>query len=58
MSNIEGEEVFDASSLGECEEVYEEAVGDNDFMFFKGLKKQSCASIIIRGANEMMCDEI
>lgn len=58
MSNIEGEEVFEASSLGECDEVYEEAVGDNDMMFFKGLKKQSCASIIIRGANEMMCDEI
>jgi len=44
--------------LGECKEVYEDAVGDNDFMFFKGFKKQNCATIIVRGANDMMCDEI
>jgi len=25
--------------LGTCEEVYEEAVGDNDFIFFKGMAK-------------------
>jgi len=58
LANNEGEEVFEASSLGECKEVYEEAVGDNDFIFFKGFKKLNCASIIIRGANELMCDEI
>lgn len=39
LATPEGEEAFDASQLGECKEVYEEAVGDNDFIFFKGLKK-------------------
>jgi T-complex protein 1 subunit alpha len=44
--------------LGECEDVFEEAVGDNDCIFFKGMKKSNCASIIIRGANEFMCAEV
>lgn len=51
-------ESFDAKFLGEAELVYEEAIGDNDFIFIKGLKKERAASIILRGANEMMCDEI
>jgi hypothetical protein len=29
---------MDPKHLGECEEVYEEAVGDNDFIFFKKFK--------------------
>ena len=48
---VEGEEVFDSSFLGECDEVVEEAVGDNDFVFFKGCKKSSACTIILRGAN-------
>lgn len=35
LATPEGEEVFDPKNLGECKEVYEEAVGDNDFIFFK-----------------------
>lgn len=58
LATPEGDEVFDPSYLGECKEVYEEAVGDDDFVFFKGLKKSSCGTIIIRGANYLMCDEI
>jgi len=58
LANEEGAETFDSSSLGSAVEVYEEAVGDNDFIFFKGLKNERAASIIVRGANEMMCDEI
>lgn len=56
LATPEGEEVFNPEFLGSCDEVYEEAVGDNDFIFFKGVK--GVASIIIRGANEMMCDEV
>jgi len=51
MATPDGEEHFDASYLGECEEVVEEAVGDNDFVFFKGCKKSSACTIILRGAN-------
>ena len=53
-----GEESFDASSLGNAGEVYEETVGDNDFIFVKGFKNSSCCSILLRGANEMMLDEV
>jgi T-complex protein 1 subunit alpha len=38
MANTEGEETFEESLIGTCEEVYEEAVGDNDFIFFQGPK--------------------
>lgn len=58
MATPEGEEVFDSSYLGECEEVSEEAVGDNDFVFFKGCKKSTACTIILRGANEYMLDEV
>jgi T-complex protein 1 subunit alpha len=58
LANDEGTESFEASYLGTAEEVYEESVGDNDFIFFKGLKNERAASIIVRGANETMCDEI
>jgi len=58
LATAEGEEEFNPSNLGECEEVYEDSVGDNNFVFFKGMKKCNCTSIIIRGANELMCDEI
>lgn len=58
MATPEGEEIFDSSFLGECEEVTEEAVGDNDFIFFKGCKKTNACSIILRGANEYMIDEV
>lgn len=56
LATPEGEEVFEETNLGSCEEVYEEAVGDNDFIFFKGCKKSSACSIIVRGANEYMLD--
>lgn len=58
LATSEGEEEFSSANLGECEEVYEDSVGDNNFVFFKGMKKCNCSSIIIRGANELMCDEI
>jgi len=38
MATTDGEEEFLPESLGTCAEVYEEAVGDNDMVFFKGLK--------------------
>jgi len=55
----DGTESFDKSMLGELEYVYEEAVGDNDFCFLKAKKgNQSACSIMLRGANEYMLDEI
>lgn len=58
MATPEGDEVFDPKYLGNAKEVYEEAVGDNDFIFFKDFKNENCSSIIVRGANELMTEEI
>ncbi len=44
LATAEGEESFDPSSLGFAQEVVEEAVGDNDFIFFKGMKSQNAAT--------------
>lgn len=60
FSNNEGEEVFDKASLGDASSVFEEALGDNDFVFFKGLKDKAkpVCTLIVRGANELMIDEV
>ena len=58
LSNLEGEEKFDASFLGEAKAVYEQAIGDNDFVFIKEPKNKNISSIILRGANIFMLDEI
>ena len=37
MSNLEGEEVFDPSHLGQADEVIQERVSDDELIFIKGL---------------------
>lgn len=37
MSNLEGEEIFDPSHLGQAEEVIQERVSDDELIFIKGL---------------------
>jgi T-complex protein 1 subunit alpha len=57
MATMEGDEAFDAAFLGEAEEVMEQRVGDNDFIFVKGAKASKAATILLRGANEFMLEE-
>jgi len=57
MATIEGDEAFDPAFLGAAEEVCEERVGDNDFIFIKGCSQSKAATILLRGANEFMLDE-
>ena len=38
LTDLEGEEKFDPSNLGTCEKVYEDRVGDWDYIFFQGMK--------------------
>jgi len=52
------EENFDAKLLGEADEVTEERVGDNDHIFIKGCKKSKATTILLRGANEFMLEEM
>ena len=58
LANMEGEETFEASFLGECEQVVTERICDDEVLVFTKPKAKSSASIILRGANDFMLDEM
>jgi len=58
MSDLEGNEVFDPECLGNAEEVVQERICDDELILIKGGKAHSSASIILRGANDSLCDEL
>ncbi|KAG8065640.1 hypothetical protein GUJ93_ZPchr0004g39810 [Zizania palustris] len=58
FADMEGEETFDSSFLGHADEVVEERIADDDVILVKGTKNTSAISIILRGANDIMLDEI
>ncbi|XP_076890015.1 T-complex protein 1 subunit alpha [Bidens hawaiensis] len=58
FADMEGEETFDASFLGYADEVVEERIADDDVIFIKGTKTSSAVSVILRGANDFMLDEM
>merc|ERR1712159_658658 len=58
LSDMEGNEVFDASSLGIAEEVIEERIADDDHLIIKGGKTQRACCALLRGANMHMLDEV
>jgi T-complex protein 1 subunit alpha len=58
MANLEGEESFDASMLGNAEEVVQERISDDELILIKGPKARTAASIILRAANDFYCDEM
>lgn len=55
LANLEGEETFEASSLGSAEEVVQERISDDELILVKGTKVVSSSSIILRGANGELC---
>uniref|UniRef100_A0A6U6P3V1 T-complex protein 1 subunit alpha n=1 Tax=Zooxanthella nutricula TaxID=1333877 RepID=A0A6U6P3V1_9DINO len=57
MADMEGEETFDPACLGKADEVSEQRVGDNDFIFIKGCAATKAATILLRGANDFMLEE-
>ncbi len=58
LANLDGGESFDASMLGHAEEVIQERFGDNECILVKGTRAHPSASIVLRGANEQMLDEM
>ncbi|KAJ3185680.1 T-complex protein 1 subunit alpha [Gaertneriomyces sp. JEL0708] len=58
LANLEGEETFEASYLGHAEEVVQERISDDECILIKGTKVHSAASLILRGANDFMLDEM
>ncbi|XP_073817725.1 chaperonin containing TCP1 subunit 1 [Musca autumnalis] len=58
LTNMEGEESFDASMVGEAAEVAQERICDDELILIKGTKARAAASIILRGPNDFYCDEM
>ena len=58
MADMEGNESFGPEMLGEAQEVIEERIADDDHMIIKGGKNQSACSVLLRGANMHMLEEV
>jgi T-complex protein 1 subunit alpha len=58
LANLEGDETFEASYLGTAEEVVQERISDDELILVKGTKVVNSASVILRGANDYMLDEM
>jgi len=58
LANLEGEETFEANNLGTADEVVQERISDDELILIKGTKVVSSASIVLRGANDYMLDEM
>uniref|UniRef100_A0A182W1A2 T-complex protein 1 subunit alpha n=1 Tax=Anopheles minimus TaxID=112268 RepID=A0A182W1A2_9DIPT len=58
LTNMEGEESFEASYVGEAAEVVQEFVCDDELILIRGPKARTAASIILRGPNDFYCDEM
>jgi len=58
LANMEGEETFDPSFLGYADQVYQERICDDEILVVGGPKAKSSSSIILRGANDFMLDEM
>lgn len=58
MADMEGNEVFEKEWLGEADEVAEERVGDGELIYFRGTRESRACTVVLRGANEFMLDEM
>ncbi|XP_017144032.1 T-complex protein 1 subunit alpha [Drosophila miranda] len=58
LTNMDGEESFDASMVGEAAEISQERICDDELILIKGTKARAAASIILRGPNDFYCDEM
>ncbi|KAA3672611.1 T-complex protein 1 subunit alpha [Paragonimus westermani] len=58
MSDMEGEEVFDAQKLGRAAEVSQERICDDELIILRGPKVHPASSLILRGANDFYVDEM
>ena len=58
MADMEGNETFDAVCLGACTSVREERIGDGEMLYALGCQGGGASTIVLRGANEYMLDEM
>lgn len=58
MATLEGEEAVEPESLGRAELVSEDRVGDNELIYIRGCATSRATTIVLRGPNEYMLDEM
>ncbi len=58
MAELEGGAEFSASYLGKAEHVSQERVADDELIFVRGTQHPNSASIVFRGPNTTMLDEM
>jgi len=58
LSDMDGGETFDESMLGTAGEVVEQRVADDDMVVIKESANNQACTILLRGANDYMLDEI
>ena len=58
LSDMDGGETFDESMLGTAGEVVEQRVADDDMVVIKDCASTQTCTILLRGANDYMLDEI
>jgi T-complex protein 1 subunit alpha len=58
LSDLNGDEKFEAANLGHAEEVVQERISDDECILVKGTKVHSSSSIILRGPNDFQLDEM
>ncbi|KAL4980089.1 chaperonin Cpn60/TCP-1 family [Aspergillus desertorum] len=58
LSDLNGDEKFEASYLGHADEVVQERISDDECILVKGTKVHTAASIILRGPNDFSLDEM
>lgn len=58
MADMEGNESFDPESLGGCDSAQEVRIGDGEMLYVYGCKGHGASTIVLRGANEYMLDEM
>ena len=58
LAELEGGEEFSSSYLGMADEVAQERVADDELIFIRGSKEANSCSIVFRGPNTTMLDEM
>lgn len=58
LADEEGDETFPPEALGECEVVEEVNVSDDMMLMLEGCKTHRATSVLLRGANDFMLDEM
>jgi len=58
LGDLEGSESFDPATLGFADHVAQERIADDELIIIKGCKQTKTASIILRGANTFMLEEM